>query len=49
MRLLIIEDEIKTAAYLRKGFVENGFVVDIAQEGKDGDHLARTEIGRAHV
>src|SRR5947209_6553447 len=41
MRILVIEDEKKTAAFLRKGFAENGFVVDIAGNGDDGLHLAR--------
>lgn len=33
MRLLIVEDEPKTAAYLKKGLGENGFVTDLAQDG----------------
>jgi two-component system copper resistance phosphate regulon response regulator CusR len=41
-RLLIIEDEPKTAAFLRKGLGEAGFVVDVAANGDDGLHLART-------
>lgn len=43
MRILIIEDEKKAAAYLQKGFTENGFSADTAQNGEDGLHLARTE------
>ncbi len=43
MRLLIVEDEKKTSAYLRKGLSENGFVVDVAAEGEDGLLLASTE------
>lgn len=42
MRLLIVEDEAKTAAYLAKGLAENGFVVDSASTGLDGLHFART-------
>lgn len=42
MRILIVEDEIKTAEYLRKGFSENGFVADVANRGEDGLHLALT-------
>ncbi len=42
MKILIVEDEKKTAVYLRKGLVENGFVVDIASEGEEGLYLART-------
>lgn len=40
MRLLIVEDEPKTVAYLRKGLSEHGFVVDVAEQGDDGQHLA---------
>ena len=39
MRILIIEDEPKTAAYARKGLTEHGFVVDVAANGVDGRHL----------
>jgi two-component system copper resistance phosphate regulon response regulator CusR len=42
MRILIVEDESKIAAFLRKGLAENGFVVDVAGQGDDGLHLART-------
>jgi len=42
MRILIVEDEPKTAAYLRKGLSEGGYVVDCAVDGEDGLHLAHT-------
>lgn len=42
MHLLIIEDEPKTSTYLRKGLTENGFVVDVAENGQDGLFLAMT-------
>ena len=42
MKLLIVEDEHKAAAYLSRGLEENGFVVDVAHRGEDGAHLART-------
>jgi two-component system copper resistance phosphate regulon response regulator CusR len=42
MKVLIIEDEGKTAAYLQKGLSEHGMVVDIAENGEDGLHLALT-------
>ena len=42
MRVLVVEDEAKTAAYLKKGFSECGFVVDVARTGIDGQHLALT-------
>lgn len=43
MRILVVEDEIKTADYLRKGLSVSGFVVDVATQGEDGLHLAMTE------
>lgn len=42
MRILIVEDERKAVEYLRKGLSEHGFVVDSAQNGEDGLHLAAT-------
>jgi two-component system copper resistance phosphate regulon response regulator CusR len=42
MRILIIEDEKKTAAYLKKGLTENAFTVDVAEEGETGLFLATT-------
>jgi two-component system copper resistance phosphate regulon response regulator CusR len=42
MRLLIIEDDPKNAGFLARGLSENGFVVDVAERGDDGLHLART-------
>ncbi len=40
MRLLVVEDEPRLAAYLKKGLSENGHVVDVAHDGIDGRHLA---------
>jgi two-component system copper resistance phosphate regulon response regulator CusR len=42
MRALIIEDESKTAAYLRQGLSENGFLVQVCTNGEDGLHQALT-------
>src|SRR5262245_8531271 len=42
MRLLIVEDEPKTSAYLAKGLGEHGFIVDVASCGHDGLQLAKT-------
>jgi two-component system copper resistance phosphate regulon response regulator CusR len=41
MRILIIEDEKKTAAYIARGLKENGFTVMIAYDGNEGLFLAR--------
>lgn len=43
MRILIVEDEPKTAAFLTKGLGEHGFVVDVVKNGRDGLHAARTQ------
>lgn len=40
MKILVVEDESKTAAYLKRGLEENGFVIDVAENGEDGAHLA---------
>jgi two-component system copper resistance phosphate regulon response regulator CusR len=41
MRILLIEDEKKTAAFLAKGLREAGFIVEIARDGESGLQLAR--------
>jgi two-component system copper resistance phosphate regulon response regulator CusR len=41
--VLVVEDEPKTAAYLRKGLGECGFVVDLADNGADGLFYASSE------
>lgn len=40
MRILIVEDENKTADYLCKGLQQSGFIVDVARDGEDGLFLA---------
>lgn len=34
MRILLVDGQNKTAAYLRKGLAENGFAVDVARQGQ---------------
>lgn len=36
MHILIIEDEPKTAVFLQKGLKEQGFIVDLANDGQKG-------------
>ncbi|WP_166358618.1 heavy metal response regulator transcription factor [Pseudomonas akapageensis] len=43
MRILVIEDEIKTAEYLHQGLTENGYIVDCTNNGADGLHLAQQQ------
>jgi two-component system copper resistance phosphate regulon response regulator CusR len=40
VKLLVVEDEAKTAAFLLKGLREAGFVVDVAGDGNEAIHLA---------
>ena len=41
MKILIVEDEIKTGEYLRQGFREAGFNADLVRTGVDGLHMAQ--------
>ncbi|MGO9539003.1 MAG: heavy metal response regulator transcription factor [Terriglobales bacterium] len=41
MRILVIEDEAKTAKFLKKGLEEASFVVDVAADGLVGLHMAQ--------
>jgi two-component system OmpR family response regulator len=43
MRILLIEDDLKIAAFILKGMKEAGFAIDHAGDGEDGYHLAVTE------
>ncbi len=36
MRLLIVEDDIEAAGFMKKGLAESGFDVDHAENGRDG-------------
>lgn len=42
MRILLVEDENKTAAFLAKGLREGGYTVDIAGDGEAGLKLAQS-------
>ncbi|HEX9536626.1 MAG TPA: response regulator transcription factor [Streptosporangiaceae bacterium] len=41
VRVLVVEDERRLAAAVRRGLSAEGFAVDIAYDGEDGLHLAR--------
>jgi DNA-binding response OmpR family regulator len=43
MRILVIEDDVKIASFITKGFEQAGFAVDHAADGEDGLFLAKTE------
>ncbi|MGZ5324190.1 MAG: response regulator, partial [Solirubrobacterales bacterium] len=40
MRVLVVEDEVKMAALLRRGLQEEGMVVDVAARGEDALWMA---------
>lgn len=42
MKILLVEDELRAAEYLRRGLTENGFTVELAHTGTDGLHAAVT-------
>ena len=39
-RALVVEDELKTAAFLRDGLRDHGWSVDVAKDGSEGLRLA---------
>lgn len=43
MRILIVEDERRLSDIIKKGFVEDGFAVDQAFDGEEGQYLAESE------
>ncbi|WP_423907204.1 winged helix-turn-helix domain-containing protein [Candidatus Spongiihabitans sp.] len=49
MRVLIIEDDQATAAYIQKGLAEAGHAVDIAVQGDDGLSMATSENYQALI
>ena len=43
MRVLVVEDQERIASFIGKGLKEQGFVVDVSNDGDDGYALALTE------
>ncbi|MBU6340280.1 MAG: response regulator transcription factor [Bacteroidetes bacterium] len=44
MRILVIEDEMKTLQSVRQGLEEQGWLVDVAYDGETGLRLARQNV-----
>lgn len=42
MKLLIVEDQVKTGQYLQQGLTEAGFACELSADGETGLHLALT-------
>jgi DNA-binding response OmpR family regulator len=41
MKVLLIEDDSRTSAFIKQGLEEHGYVVDLAASGRDGSGLTR--------
>src|ERR1700756_1854778 len=42
MRILLIEDEVKLAGFIKRGLVAERYAVDVAKDGRSGLELAQT-------
>lgn len=42
MKILVVEDNKKISSFLQKGLNEQGYIVDIGEDGKEGFYLATT-------
>ncbi len=40
MRILVVEDEKKVAAFIKRGLEQESYAVDVASDGEDGEHSA---------
>ena len=43
MRILLVEDELRLSNVIKKGLTEEGFAVDTAFDGEEGEYLAESE------
>lgn len=43
MRILVVEDDRKTARFLKQGLEEEGHAVDVATDGSEGSHLGHVQ------
>jgi len=44
MKILVVEDNPSIYEFLEKGLKEQGYAVDIADDGKEGFYLATTSM-----
>jgi heavy metal response regulator len=44
MRILVVEDEKRLASFLANGLRENGYAVDIAGDGEEGEYLGKSAV-----
>ena len=43
MRILLVEDELRLSNVIKKGLLEEGYAVDVAYDGEEGQYLAESE------
>lgn len=43
MKLLLVEDEPKLAAFIKRGLEENGYELEVAYDGNVGERMAKSE------
>jgi two-component system, OmpR family, response regulator len=43
MKILVVEDEVKVSNFIMRGLEEEGYTVDVAEDGKKGLDLIKTE------
>ena len=43
MKILLVEDEVKTGDYLKQGLTEAGYITDWVKDGLSGQHQASTD------
>jgi two-component system OmpR family response regulator len=43
VRVLVVDDEVRLAAYLKQGLEAEGYAVDVARDGEEGLWLARNQ------
>jgi len=44
MRVLVVEDNPRMASVIRQGLAENGYAVDVARTGHDGENMAAAQL-----
>jgi len=49
MKILIIEDDKHILSFLTRGFEEDGYVVDSATDGAEGEYLALMHTYDVHT
>jgi len=49
MKILVVEDEVKVASFIKKGLMENSYAVDVANDGDAALSLIRNQFYDALV